>query len=163
MIEDAESEKTSEPQEEEARLTVHVLFSALLFVVGVFIVPTTGFLLWLFSGPLFNVFPVVTILLGVLLICGILEIVGAVGLLRLKPWARTMAVWVVFIAFLTYAGLVANITAFGATYGVGLEDVPFYLGLSFALLFGPILIHLTMFTYFFTKEAKETYAPRVEE
>ncbi len=157
ITEDAESEKTSEQEKEEARFTAHILFSALLFVVGIFILPTSGYLFWVFSGVLFKVFPVVTAILGVLVVCGILEIVGSIGLFKMKPWARTLSVWVVFIAFLMHVGLVANITAFGATWGVGIEDVPFFLGLSLALLLGPILVHLMIFLYFFTREGKAVF------
>ncbi|MCK4445353.1 MAG: hypothetical protein KAW09_12465 [Thermoplasmata archaeon] len=157
MIEDLESEKTSEQEEEETRFTVHFLFSALLFVLGIFILPTSGYLLWVFSGALKESFPVITVILGVLVVCGILEIVGSIGLFKMKPWARTLSVWVVFIAFLMHVSLVANITAYGATQGGSIEDVPFFLSLSLALLLGPILIHLMVFLYFFTKEGKAVF------
>ncbi len=159
MTEETEPENVKSQEEKGDKLTVHTLFSILVLVTGIFLLPTGGFVFWLLSGSLFEIFPVIAVLMGLLAVCGILEIIGSIGLFKKKSWARTLTVWVVFIAFLVFAAIVANIAAFGATYGVGMADVPAFAVPVFIILLGPIMIHLTIFAYYFTKEGKEPFAP----
>ncbi len=163
MTEETEPEDVKSQEEKGDKLTVHTLFSILVLVTGIFLLPTSGFVSWLLSGSLFDLFPVLAALLGLLSVCGVLEIIGSIGLFRKKPWGRTLTIWVVFVAFLAFVALVTNIAAFGATYGVGIVDVPAFAGPAFIILLGPILIHLTIFAYFFTVEGKEPFSPRPTE
>ncbi|MCK5292565.1 MAG: hypothetical protein KAR39_11190 [Thermoplasmata archaeon] len=163
MTEETEPEDVKSQEEEDDKLTVHTLFSILVLLTGIFLLPTSGFVFWLLSGSLFEIFPVITVLLGLLAVCGILEIIGSIGLFKKKPWARILTIWVVFIAFLLFAALITNVAAFGATYGVGIADVPTFAVPVFIMLLGPMMIHLTIFAYFFTKEGKEPFAPSPTE
>lgn len=140
----------------EARLSVHVVFSGLLFFTGLFITLTNGYLLWLFTGPLLQDLVTFAVIIAILFTCGTLEIVGSFGLFKLKTWARTMLTWVVFIVLLMYATLIVNVYAFGAGSGTDLASL--FAGLSIVVLMGPILIHLTILLYFFTKEAEDAFA-----
>jgi hypothetical protein len=163
LTEETEPEDVKPQEEKGDKLTVHTLFSILVLVTGIFLLPTSGFVFWLLSGSLFEIFSVIAGLLGLLAVCGILEIIGSIGLFKKRPWGRTLTIWVVFIAFLAYVALVTNIAAFGATYGVGIADVPAFAVPVFIILLGPILIHLTIFTYFFTVEGKRPFAPDARE
>jgi hypothetical protein len=132
-------------------------------VTGIFLLPTSGYVFWLLSGSLFETFSIIAILLGLLAICGVLEIIASVGMFKKRPWGRTLTIWVGFIAFLAFTALVTNIAAFGATYGVGAADVSAFAVPIFIILIGPILIHLTIFSYFFTVEGKRAFASDAPE
>lgn len=157
LVEEDRSEEITTEEIEESKLTVHNMFSVLVLVTGIILLPTSGFVFWLLSGSLFDIFAVIAALLGMLAVCGVLEIIGSIGLFKRKPWGRTLTVWVVFAAFLAFVALVTNIAAFGATYGVGIADVPAFAVPIFIILLGPILIHLTIFAYFHTVEGKRPF------
>lgn len=158
MAEEDSHENVSAEEERESKITVHNLFSVLVLVTGIFLAPTSGFLFWLLSGSLFSTFSVIAALLGLLTVCGILEIIGSVGLFKKRPWGRTLTLVVVYIAFLAFLAILTNIAAFGATYGVGWVDVPAFAVPVGIVLLGPIIIHITIFAYLLTAEGKRPFA-----
>ena len=158
MAEEDALENASTPEEKESKINVHNLFSTLVFVTGIFLAPTSGFVFWLLSGSLFSAFTVIATLLALLSVCGVLEIIGSIGLFKKKPWGRILTLVVVYVAFLAFLAILTNIAAFGATYGVGWVDVPAFAVPVGIVLLGPVIIHITIFAYFLTAEGKRPFA-----
>lgn len=158
MAEEEALENVSAVEEKESKINVHNLFSVLVLVTGIFLAPTSGFIFWLLSGSLFSAFTVIAALLALLSVCGVLEIIGSIGLFKKRPWGRTLTLAVVYIAFLAFLAILTNIAAFGATYGVGWVDVPAFAVPVGIVLLGPIIIHITIFAYFLTEEGKKPFA-----
>ncbi|MFQ6106493.1 MAG: hypothetical protein ACE5QF_02740 [Thermoplasmata archaeon] len=142
---------------EEASVPVSLkIVAALMLSLSVFIILINGYLVWLFTGHLFVSFTSIGIIAVVLLASGIVEFISGIGLINLKKWAWTWALYSMLVALVMFVALIVNLSVIGGVIG-GLPAAGALAAVGTVVLIGPILIHVFAVVFLFTGEIRSLF------